>query len=218
MTKKVISRKGNIIISVFLTIVSIIYTLLIKCVDVKPIGPNNSEVGFSALNKAFSNLVGSNMTIYKISEIFGYLIILIVLIYGLMGLIQLIKRKWIFKIDREILILGCFYILVFAVYIIFEKLSINYRPILMDGELEASYPSSHTMLALCIGISSLLVSKKYVKKDMLKITNIITIALMAVVVLCRLISGVHWISDIIGGLIISLTLLSYFKTAYYWKR
>ena len=218
MTKKVISRKGNIIISCFLTIVSIVYTLLVKCVDVKPIGPNGSKVGFSALNNAFKNLIGSNMTIYKITEIFGYILILLVLVYGVIGLIELIKRKSLLKVDKEIIILGCFYVLVFIVYILFEKLAINYRPILLDGQLEASYPSSHTILSLCIGCSSLIVSKKYLRKKHLKIANIVTIVLMAIVLLGRMISGVHWISDIIGGIIISLTLLQYFKTAYYYKR
>ena len=105
-----------------------------------------------------------------------------------------------------------------VVYIFFEKFSINYRPILIDGELEASYPSSHTILSLCVGLSSLIVSQKYFNKKYIKTINIITIVLMSLVLLTRIISGVHWISDIIGGIIISLTLLSYFKLAYFYKR
>ena len=218
MSKQVMSKKGNIIISIFLTIVSVIYTLLVKYVDVKAIGPNNSKVGFSSLNDAFRNLVNSNMGIYKITELLGYIIILIVLVYGALGLIELIKNKSIKKVDRELIILGCFYGLVLITYVLFEKVIINYRPILIDNELEASYPSSHTILSLCIGISSIIVSKKYLNKKYLKITNTLTIVLMSLVLVGRMISGVHWISDIIGGIIISCTLLMYFKTAYYWNR
>ena len=218
MTKKVLSKKGNIIISVFLTILFVVYTLLVKCLDVKSIGPNNSEVGFSSLNDAFRNLVGNNMTIYKISELFGYAILLLVLLFGVIGLIELIKRKCLKKVDREIIILGCFYVLVGIVYVLFEKIVINYRPVLMDGVLEASYPSSHTILSLCIGISSLMLSKKYIPKNYVNIFNICVILLMSVVLLGRIISGVHWISDIIGGLLISITLLMYFKTALEWNR
>ncbi len=218
MKKRNLSKKGNIIISVFLTIVSIVYTILVKNIDVKSIGPNNSEVGFSSMNKMFHNLIGSNMTIYKITEFFGYLILLLVVMYGIIGLIELIKRKNILKVDRELIILGCFYVLVLIVYVLFEKLSINYRPVLINGELEASYPSSHTILSLCVGISSLIISRKYIRSKYLKIFDIVTICLMGIVLLGRIISGVHWMSDIIGGILISLTLIMYFKTAYYFNK
>ena len=218
MTKKVLSRKGHIIITSFLAFIFVLYTILVKFVDVKPIGPNDSSVGFASLNNAFRNLVGSNMTLYKISEVFGYLLLLIVAYYGIIGAIQLFKTKDIKKVDREILLLGCFYVLVLIAYVFFEKVVINYRPIIIEGELEASYPSSHTMLSLCVGLSSLLVSKRYMNIKYLKIFNISTIVLMSLVLLLRTISGVHWISDIIGGILISLTLVMCFKTAYSWKR
>ena len=207
-------KKRNIIISIILTILAIGYTFLVKKVDVKTIGPNNSVVGFAKLNKAFSNLVGSNMTIYKITEILGIVVILIVLCYGLIGLIQLIKRKSLFKVDRDILLLGGLYVLMGIVYVFFEKFIINYRPIIIDGELEASYPSSHTILAICICVSSLIVSKNYVPEKYKKITDIVTIVLLLGVFLGRTISGVHWISDILGGVIISMMLLMYFYTLY----
>ena len=211
-------KKRNIIISVILTIVSIVYTILVKTVDVKPIGPNNSNIGFSRLNDAFRSLIGSSTLIYKITEVFGLILLLLVVIYGCIGIGQLISRKKIFKVDREIILLGCLYVLMMVVYVFFEKVVINYRPILIDNELEASYPSSHTILALCVGLSSLKVSKRYFNKKYIKIINYITIGLMLVVFLGRLISGVHWLSDIIGGLIISFTLLSYFNLAYDWKK
>lgn len=211
-------NKKNIIIAMVLTIISVVYTLLVKFVDVKKIGPNNSSVGFAGLNKWFSNLIGSNMTIYKISEILGYIIMLLVLIYGCIGLYQLIKRKSLLKVDKEIIKLGVFYVLMLVVYILFEKVEINFRPILIDGELEASYPSSHTILALCICFSSLITSKKYFNKQYIKTINLITIILTCLVLLLRLISGVHWISDIIGGIIISMTLVSYYQLIYYYKK
>jgi len=211
-------KKKNIITSVILTVVSVIYTILVKVVDKDSIGPNGSVVGFSKLNEAFKNLIGSNMTIYKITEVLGLLMFLIVLIYACIGLGQLIKRKNLLKVDKEIISIGVLYVLMLSVYVLFEKLVINYRPILIDGVLEASYPSSHTILALCIGLSSLIASKRYFNKKYIKQINIITIVLMSLVLLGRIISGVHWISDIIGGIIISLTLVSYFKTAVEWNK
>ena len=207
-------KKRNIILSAIMTIIAVVYTYLVKTVDVKKIGPNDSYVGFSKLNGWFSNLIGKNMSLYKITEVLGIIVILIVLVYGLIGLLQLIKRKSFFKVDREIYILGGLYVMMALVYIFFEKFIINYRPVLIDGELEASYPSSHTILAICICVSSLIMSKKYIPEKYLKITNIITILLLLGVFLGRVISGVHWISDIIGGVIISITLLMYFYTLY----
>ena len=207
-------KRKNIILSVILSIVAVVYTYLVKTVDVKAIGPDGSKVGFAKLNKVFANIVGSNMTLYKITEILGLIVILIVLVYGIIGLIQLIKRKSLLKVDKEILLLGGLYVSMAVVYVFFEKFIINYRPILIDGELEASYPSSHTILAICICISSLIVSKNYLDDKYIKLTNILTIILLICVFLGRIISGVHWISDIFGGVIISVTLLMYFYTFY----
>ena len=206
------NKERNIILSVILTIVSIGYTFLVKMVDVGEIGPNNSAVGLSTLNSWFKGIVGSNMTIYKITEILGLVVILIVGVYGLLGLMQLIKRKSLFKVDREIIILGVLYLLMAVVYVFFEKFIVNYRPVLINGELEASYPSSHTILAICICVSSLMVSRKYLDDKYIKITDIVTVLLLLGVFLGRIISGVHWISDIIGGVLISATLLMYFYT------
>ena len=212
------NRKRNIIISVILTSLSIAYTYLVKTVDVANLGPNDSAVGFSTLNSLFRDLIGNNMTIYKITEILGLIVILIAVVYALLGFTQLIKRKSFLKVDREIYILGVLYLLMACVYIFFEKFIINYRPILIDGELEASYPSSHTILAICICISSLIVSRKYLNDNYLKITDTITILLLLGVFVGRVISGVHWISDILGGIIIASTLLMYFYTIYNYKR
>jgi len=211
-------NKRNIIISVLMTIFSGVFVYLVKTIDVKAIGPNKSKVGFSTINKAFSDIVGSNMTIYKLTEILGLLIFIIVGVYGLIGIYQLFKRKSLFKVDREIISLGILYVLMIGTYLVFEKVIINYRPILIDGELEASFPSSHTMLAICTSVSSLMVYKKYVPEKFNYLVMFITVLLLTLVFLGRTISGVHWFSDILGGVIISLTLLSYFYTIINWKK
>lgn len=212
------NNKKKIISSIILTFLSIIYVYLVKIIDVKEIGPNNSSVGFSTINNWFKNFVGTNMKLYKLTEVFGLVIILIAVIYALVGLVELIKRKSIKKIDKEIISLGVLYVLLGLVYIFFEKFIINYRPIIIDGELEASFPSSHTMLAISICVSSLIVSKKYLSNKKLSISYFVTMFLLTIVVLGRTISGVHWFSDILGGVIISMTLLMYFYTIYTWKK
>ena len=156
---------------------------------------------------------------YKLSKYLGIITFFIIFYYAYLGLKQLIARKKLFKVDHRLLILGCFYILVGLIYILFEKVIINYRPVILKGELEASFPSSHTMLGLCVCLSSLFISKYYVKdKKYLKYFNIGTIAVMILLVISRTLSGVHWFTDIIGGIIISIFLISIFYLFIYTPR
>ena len=200
-------KKRNIITSITLLILSVVFTLLVKNIDVKAIGPNESLVGFADINKLFHNLIGSNMAIYKITEIIGLIPLLIAFIYVIIGIKQLITRKSLLKVDKEIYLLGLFYILVLGVYIFFEKVVINYRPVLIDNILEPSYPSSHTLMSICICISSIMINKKLFRNNLADIENIISIIVMVLIIVGRIISGVHWFTDILGGIIISSKLV-----------
>lgn len=203
-------KKKNIIISVVLVLVAVIYTILVKNVDLGAIGPENSVVGFSYINKAFADFVGVNMKLYDISEYLGYLPLLMAGLYGLFGLKQLITRKSLFKVDKEIFALGVFYVVVVAMYVLFEVVIINYRPTLIEGELEASYPSSHTLMSLCICGSAIIINLLKYKGKYSKYINICSLILMLAIVLLRLFSGVHWLTDIVGGVVISSCLLYIF--------
>lgn len=205
-------KKKNIITSITMIILAVVYTILVKIIDVAAIGPNESTVGFSSINSFFHNLLGSNMTIYKITEILGMIPLLMAGIYALIGFIQLIKRKSLAKVDYEIYALAGLYVVVLGLYVFFEKCIVNYRPILIDGVLEASYPSSHTLMALCICGSSIIVNKRIFHKKIFNLENKLSIFLMITIILGRFISGVHWFSDILGGIFISLALLSSFYT------
>lgn len=203
-------KRRNIIISFILIILAVLFTVLVKNVDVKPIGPNESMVGFADINKLFHNLIGSNMAIYKITEVLGYIPIVMASVYVFIGLKQLIKRKSLLKVDKEIYVLALFYILVVGVYVFFEKFIVNYRPILIDGVLEASYPSSHTLMSICLCGSSIIINKKLFKNKLGDIENILSVILILLIVAGRIISGVHWFTDILGGIIISSALLVIF--------
>ncbi len=203
-------KRRNIIISFILIILAVLFTVLVKNVDVKPIGPNESMVGFADINKLFHNLIGSNMAIYKITEVLGYIPIVMALVYVFIGLKQLIKRKSLLKVDKEIYVLALFYILVVGVYVFFEKFIVNYRPILIDGVLEASYPSSHTLMSICLCGSSIIINEKLFKNKLGDIENILSVILILLIVAGRIISGVHWFTDILGGIIISSALLVIF--------
>ena len=212
-------KKRNVVISGFLIILAIIFTVAVQTVDVKPVGANNSNIGFSTLNSSIFNNIGVNMTWYSITNYLGIISIILALFYVFIALFQFIKRKNVFKVDKEILTLGIFYIILAIVYIVFEKFIVNYRPILMDGELDASYPSSHTILTIFICGSSMLINSSLFKnKNIAKLINIFALIVMIVTVVGRLLSGVHWFTDILGGTIIaSALLMSYYTVLDYIK-
>ena len=168
---------------------------------------NETSIGFATVNQFVFNFFGVNMVWYHITDWLGLVPIFMAMTYALIGLIQLIKRKSLFKVDKEIIILGIFYIIVIALYLFFEKVIVNYRPILMDGFIEASYPSSHTLMTICLCGSSIIVNRKLFNNKITKFMNILSIAIVLITIIGRLISGVHWFTDIIGGIFISIALL-----------
>ena len=196
----------------------IIFTILLKVIDVQATGPEGSLIGFSSLNNAVFSLLGTNTFCYKLTQAFGLLAILVAGLFAVTGLIQLIKRKSLVKIDREIIVTGVIYILVIILYVLFEKLAINYRPVITDEGLEASFPSTHTMLILTILGTALPLAGRYITNPKLAFTaKLFCIVIMWLTIICRLLSGVHWFTDIIGGVLISLCLISLHKALCFKK-
>ncbi|MBR0305628.1 MAG: phosphoesterase PA-phosphatase, partial [Lachnospiraceae bacterium] len=131
-------------------IVFILWTILVRTVDVQPIGPNGTNVGFAAWNGWFHELTGVHMELYTITDWLGLIPIVVCMIFAGVGLKQWICRRNLFKVDYDILILGIYYAAVILSYLVFEMIPINYRPILIEGRMEVSYPSSTTLLVLCV--------------------------------------------------------------------
>ena len=97
---------------------------------------------------------------------------------------------------------------VLAAYLFFEIVVINYRPTLIDGYLEASYPSSTTMLGMCVMPTAMMQLRTRIKNRVFRRCVMVLIAVfMAFMVIGRLISGVHWFTDIVGGALLSAGLV-----------
>ena len=201
------NKKRNFFISTILILLAVVFTIFVKVVDVKPIGVNESSIGVASVNQVVFKTIGVNMIWYHITDWLGLVPIFIAMIYAFIGFIQLIKRKNIFKVDKEIIILGVFYFVVIFLYVFFEKFIVNYRPILMNGFLEASYPSSHTLMTICLCGSSIIVNRKLFNNKIAKFVNILSLVVVLITVIGRLLSGVHWFTDIIGGIFIGVALL-----------
>jgi len=180
--------------------------------DVAAIGPAGTEVGFSHINQFVHNLTGVNMLWYEITDYIGYGAIAVCGMFALAGFIQMIKRRSLLKVDREIWALGGLFIAVIGCYVLFEKFIVNYRPIIMPGETapEASFPSSHTMLIMTVMIAVMIVSDKYFGKGLGVLVRILCFVITLVTVGGRLYCGVHWFTAIVGGILLSATLLFLF--------
>ena len=186
----------------------VLWTVSVCFIDVRAIGPRESSVGFATLNGYVHNLTGVNMYLYVITDWLGLVPIGVAFGFAVLGLVQWIKRKSLLKVDQSILTLGGFYIVVMAVYILFEIVVINYRPTLINGYLEASYPSSTTMLVMCVMPTAMMQLRTRIKNDLFKRCVMFTITVfIAFMVIGRLVSGVHWITDIIGGALLSAGLV-----------
>lgn len=189
--------------------VFVFWTFLVRYVGVAPIGPDGSAVGLASLNRAFHNLTGVNMALYTITDWLGLVPIAIAVGFGVLGLMQWIIRKRLWNVDFSILVLGGFYIVTVAIYILFEYVVINYRPVLIDGYLEVSYPSSTTMLVMCVIPTAILQLYRRIKHCVFRCGAIAVLVIFtAFMTIGRLLSGVHWLSDIIGGMLLSAGLVT----------
>ena len=205
-------NKKRLVFGASLVVAFLLWTILVCFVDVRAIGPEGSSVGFAALNGFVHELTGVNWFLYTITDWLGIVPIAVALVFAILGLVQLIKRKSLWKVDHSILALGVFYIVVMAAYIFFEVVVINYRPTLIDGYLEASYPSSTTMLVMCVMPTAAMQLNVRIKNTVLRRCAVIPIvAFTAFMVIGRLVSGVHWITDIIGGALLSAGLVTMYN-------
>jgi len=207
-------EKRNLLTGVVLIGAFALWTVLIQCVDVQSVGQNGTKIGFADFNVWFHQLAGVNMTIYTITDRLGLVPIFICLCFGVMGLMQLMKRRSLLRVDPDILLLGIYYVLVIACYLIFEMIPVNYRPVLIEGRLEASYPSSTTLLVLSVMPTLWFQANRRVSNAMIrKAVAVFVVTFSVFMVIGRLVSGVHWATDIIGSVLLSAGLYMLYRSA-----
>ena len=209
------TNKRNLYITAALFILFVIFTFAVSVIGVDAVGPEGTSVGFASLNQKFAQSHDYSSVWYAVTKILGVIAILICVFFAANGVLQLVSGKSLKKVSPKLLVLAGLYVAVLVFYVVFNKIVINYRPVLeADGSLEASYPSSHAMLAVCVFISAIIQimtgkgSEKF-KKIVCVVLGVFTV----IMVIGRLLSGVHWLTDIIGGVILSAALLMAYYTA-----
>lgn len=202
-------RMGMIMIALFA-----IWTVLIQMVDVRSAGETETEIGFATLNSWFHQLAGVHMLLYTITDWLGLVPIFICMMFGGLGFVQMIRRKRLLRVDLDLLLLGVYYLLVILGYLLFEMLPINYRPIMVEGRLEASYPSSTTLLVLSVMPTLRFQAHRRLQSMKVKhAVSVLTILFSLFMVVGRLISGVHWFTDIVGSVLLSCGLFCMYRAA-----
>ncbi len=200
--------------AILFALLFIFFTLLVRVIDVQVVGPQNAWIGFAGLNVTVHEFFGMNLLWYKLTQILGIAAIALAGLFAVTGAVELIKRKSLLKVDRELLMLGVIYIIVIVLYVLFEKVAINYRPVILDAAegLEPSYPSTHTMLILTVFGTAIRACGFYIKNTKLLVgARVFALIIMALTIVGRLICGVHWLTDIIGGVLISLSLICLYR-------
>ena len=196
--------KRNLYLGLASLAVFLLWTVMVSRIDVQAIGPHGSTVGFASLNRLVHNFTGVHMRLYTITDWLSLIPLGFAAGFALLGLVQWVRRGRLLHVDRSILILGGYYAVVMAVFLFFERCVINYRPILIDGVLEASYPSSTTMLVLTIMPTAIMQLNRRIKRPALRrIIRSVLAVFTGAMVISRLFSGVHWFSDIVGGILLS---------------
>lgn len=197
----------NFILAGICLLLFAVLTVLLVTVDVQPVGPLGSRVGLASVNWDFFEGYGSNPVWYAISEGMGVVALLTAAGFGCFGVWQWITRKSLKKVDIDLFALAACYVVLVLIYLLFELVIVNYRPVLMDGFLEASYPSSHTVLVCTIMMTTVFQLKGRVRNKALRRALVLICGLvMILTVIGRLLSGVHWYTDVLAGILLSGTL------------
>ena len=206
--------KRTLWVGVGLLAAFVLWTLLIVSVDVQHVGQNETAVGFATFNTWFHRLTGVHLWLYTVTDWLGLVPIAVCMGFGALGLIQWIRRRSLFRVDLDVILLGVYYILVIFGYLIFEMVPINYRPIPIDGHMEASYPSSTTLLVLSVMPTLMLQIKRRCRSKALRVTGYaLAVSFSAFMVIGRLTAGVHWATDIIGSAWLSFGLFALYHAA-----
>lgn len=206
-------NKQNFLITGLMFAVFAVFTLTVKLIDVQPIGPNGSSVGFASVNSKLFQALGQSGLWDKLTDVFLLAALLSAVCFAVLGLYQLIKRKSFAKVDRSIYVLAGLYVSAAVMYVLFEVVDVNFRPVLVDGALEASYPSTHTMIVCALLTSAVLQIKERVEsKGICTAVTVISILLIVLTAVGRLLSGMHWLTDVLGGLLLGEALVMLYKS------
>lgn len=205
--------KGIVLLGLF-----VVWTILVTKFDVVYNELTGTSIGFGTMNLKVHAWTGVNWTLYHITDWLGLIPVLLCVVFGGLGLIQWIQRKGLRHVDQDLIWLGLYYVIVIILYLFFEMVPINYRPVLIEGRLEASYPSSTTLLSLCVMLSVMYqIHLRWNHKGLRHLGMGFSGMFMIFMIAGRILSGVHWITDIVGSVLLGTGLFLIYLEVASWN-
>lgn len=164
---------------------------------------SGKEVGLSHINDLID--YKSNKKLDIISDILLYTSFIVAIAGVVIGLYQLITRKSLFKVDSFIIIFGIFLVAAVILWILFDYvIKINYRPL---NPNEGSFPSTHVLLTVFLtNVGGLMLAKYCKNTTLIIVAYVVSLLFIILVVLFRILSGMHYITDVFGGLFLGFSL------------
>ncbi len=211
----ILKKYGYFIASAALLLIFIVFTILVKTVDVQYYF-NNTYVGFYSINSKFGEFVtnfGKYESMSKMSDIILYLSFAYILGLFIFALIELIKNKSFKKLNMNYYLVLGGYVLTVIFYFVFEIVKVNYSPISPIDNLKPSYPSSHVLLGCMFYLLNTFTAMKLLKPEKEWIKPLVFAAtgvICLLLIFTRALSSKHWLTDIIASIILVSSLYTLF--------
>ena len=211
----ILKKYGYFIASAVLLLIFIVFTILVKTVDVQYYF-NNTYVGFYSIKSKFGEFVtnfGKYESMSKMSDIILYLSFAYILGLFIFAVIELIKNKSFKKLNMNYYLVLGGYVLTAIFYFVFEIVKVNYSPISPIDNLKPSYPSSHVLLGCMFYLLNTFTAMKLLKPEKEWIKPLVFIAtgvICLLLIFTRALSSKHWLTDIIASIILVSSLYTLF--------
>ena len=201
-------------VAVACTVIFILFTIMVTALDGQTV--DGHRLGLATMNGWWRDLVGVNAAWRVVSDVVavgtvfgavGLLIVQIVAVVRGRGLRPVVRDWW--GVDLVLISLG-------ICYGLFQIVVINYRPLLMHGVAEASYPSSHVLLFATVWPLLILTLWRMTKRRWVRVTvMVVGMMVMLAGIVARALSGYHWLSDLVGGVLLGVTLVAWYLALQY---
>lgn len=210
MHNRTASRASLIAGGVFLALFAAL-TVSLVFVDRQPIAGDGSLVGLATFNLNARAILGQSDLMEKVSNLLLVIPAASALAFAVIGVRQLVQSRSRAGVDRNLWWLLALYGAMLVLYVLFNCISPNNRPILEDGMCEPSFPSSHTLLAVTMCGSAMVQAVRRLRAGGWRTVVLVVLAIgMVGIVAARAMAGVHWATDILGGILLGAALVAFY--------
>ena len=209
----------------FLWFIVLIFAL--KIVDVVEVGPDSAQIGLSRVNIWFRNLwhydkeLGYSPFWYAFTKVLGWVSLAVCAFWAGLFVRDMILSGGFDGVGTDKNLAASFFLYVLAaiVFGIFNLLVVNYSPVLVPGKTKPSpsFPSFYVLLSVIAwGSTAFHIADIFDEKKTLRfiLTALCIAFILAGTFSCAL-CGLNWLTDIIGAILLGITLLFIYSFFFY---